>query len=144
MEGVKMSNIIDYLHWRGDLTFRQDEFNEVDNLILSVLCYNDFKGIVPPIGQEGHILLRDAAAKFKKTKDTENLKELPFLKDIPGFLEKAAATRRFGELKLSGYVDQVDIQRIKQFSAMVFTIFDDLHFAAFRGTDDSIAGWKED
>lgn len=139
-----MGNIIDYLNWRGDLTFRQDEFNEVDNLILSVLCYNDFKGIVPPIGEKSHILLRDAAAKFKETKDTENLKELPFLKDIPEFMEKAAATRRFGELKLSGYVDQVDIQRIKQFSAMVFTIFDDLHFAAFRGTDDSIAGWKED
>jgi hypothetical protein len=139
-----MGNIYDYLDWRGDLSFNQDDFNEVDNLVLSVLCYNDFSGIVPAAGESGHILLKDAALRFKETKKTEHLKDLPFLKDIPVFLEKAAATKRFGELKLSGYVDQVDIERVKQFSAMVFTIFDDLHFTAFRGTDDSIAGWKED
>ena len=139
-----MRNINDYLEWRGDLSFRQDGFNEVDNLILSVICYNDFTGIVPAPGESGHVLLRDAATKFKETKKTEHLKDLPFLKDIPLFLEKAAATKRFGNLKLSGYVDQVDIERVKQFSAMIFTIFDNLHFIAFRGTDDSIAGWKED
>jgi hypothetical protein len=139
-----MGNIYDYLDWRGDLSFKQDDFNEVDNLVLSVLCYNDFSGIVPAAGESGHILLKDAALRFKETKTTEHLKDLPFLKDTPVFLERAAATKRFGELKLSGYVDQIDIERAKQFSAMVFTIFDDLHFIAFRGTDDSIAGWKED
>ena len=30
-----MSNLLDYLEWRGDLTFAQAPFNEVDNLILS-------------------------------------------------------------------------------------------------------------
>ena len=33
--GYFMSNIIDYIKWRGDLTFSQDPFNEIDNLILS-------------------------------------------------------------------------------------------------------------
>lgn len=138
-----MRNINDYLDWRGDLDFRQDGFNEVDNLILSVICYNDFKDIVPSPGGTGCVLLKDAASRFREIKNTDHLKDLPFLKDIPSFLEKAAATKRFGELKLSGYVDQVDMERVKQFSAIVFTIYDDLHFIAFRGTDDSLAGWKE-
>lgn len=30
-----MSNLMDYLDWRGDLTFREAPFNEVDNLILA-------------------------------------------------------------------------------------------------------------
>ena len=34
-----MTNILDYLVWRGDLTFSQDPFNEVDSLILSEICY---------------------------------------------------------------------------------------------------------
>ena len=139
-----MANLIDYLKWRGDLSFHQDEFNEVDNLILSVLCYNDFEGIVASPGSDGMVLLKDAARKFKESKDISHIKDLQFLGEIPGFLEKAAGTTRFGSLRLSGYVDQVDLNRVKQFSAMVFTIFDDLHFIAFRGTDNSMAGWKED
>ena len=45
-----MANIEDYLLWRGDLTFEQDEFNLVDNLILAELAYVDFKDIIPAAG----------------------------------------------------------------------------------------------
>ena len=30
-----MANIIDYLNWRGDLSFEVSPFNEVDNYILA-------------------------------------------------------------------------------------------------------------
>ena len=36
-----MGNILDYLDWRGDLTFEQSPFNEVDNLILACFYYLD-------------------------------------------------------------------------------------------------------
>ena len=42
-----MSNILDYLKWRGDLTFSQDSFCDVDNLILSQLVYVELCDIVP-------------------------------------------------------------------------------------------------
>ena len=32
-----MSNVCDYIKWRGDLELSQSEFNEIDNLILSRL-----------------------------------------------------------------------------------------------------------
>ncbi len=34
-----MGNIISYLKWRGDLTFAERPFCEVDNLVLSELAY---------------------------------------------------------------------------------------------------------
>ena len=46
-----MANILDYMDWRGDLSFDISPFNEVDNLILSVLSYLDFEGIVPGSSQ---------------------------------------------------------------------------------------------
>ena len=46
-----MSNLMDYLDWRGDLTFREAPFNEVDNLILAQLVYVEFAGIVPAPGR---------------------------------------------------------------------------------------------
>ena len=48
-----MPTIFDYLDWRGDLTFRNDPLNEVDNLIFSVLSYSDFSGVVPGLGECG-------------------------------------------------------------------------------------------
>ena len=58
-----MANIMDYLDWRGDLSFEVSEFNEVDNLILSELVYVDFTDIVPPT-KEGAVSLKKASKKF--------------------------------------------------------------------------------
>ena len=43
-----MSNLMDYLDWRGDLPLTVSPFNEVDALILAELSFVDFDGIVPP------------------------------------------------------------------------------------------------
>ena len=45
-----MSNVSDYLKWRGDLDFSQAPFNDVDNLILAQIAYVDFTDIVPAPG----------------------------------------------------------------------------------------------
>jgi len=139
-----MGNIKDYLLWRGDLNFSNDDFNEVDNLILSILVYVDFEGIVPSISSGEKILLKDAYKIYSKTKDTSHLKELQFFKDIPEFFMIAAKTNRFGNLYISSYEDQIDDEISKQFAAVVFSMEEDYHFISFRGTDDNLAGWKED
>ena len=47
-----MGGIEDYIKWRGDLTFEQSAFNEVDNLVLSQIAYVDFKNIIPAAGSK--------------------------------------------------------------------------------------------
>ena len=39
------TNILDYLKWRGDLSFLQSPFNDIDSLILSQIIYFPFEGI---------------------------------------------------------------------------------------------------
>ena len=41
-----MSNIISYIKWRGDFSFDQIPFNELDNPILAELSYLDLNEIV--------------------------------------------------------------------------------------------------
>ena len=140
-----MQNIFDYLEWRGDLSFARDGFNEVDNLILSTLAYLKLDGVVPPDAAGGAMKLSAVAEQLTKIYDdpadfTNNL----FLKQIPEFFLKAAQSVRYRDLELSGYVNQVDHGQSKQFSAVVFSINSKQHFIAFRGTDDTLAGWKED
>ena len=59
-----MANLMDYLDWRGDLTFEQAPFNEVDNLILAQLVYVEFEGIVPAPGKEGTVTVEEASEQF--------------------------------------------------------------------------------
>ena len=44
-----MGTLFDYLDWRGDLRFSEAELNEIDGLILSLITYIDFDGIVPTV-----------------------------------------------------------------------------------------------
>ena len=43
---------MDYLKWRGDLTFSQDAFNEVDNLLLSYVAYVNLEELSVGAGEE--------------------------------------------------------------------------------------------
>jgi hypothetical protein len=140
-----MNNILDYLEWRGDLSFEQDPFNEVDNLILSTLAYIDFDGIVSFEVKSGRVVLADIAQKAYDAIDLEApSSKNPFFVQIPGLLCKVAATVRFGRLELSNYINRINFDNSEQFSAIVFSLSNNLHYIAFRGTDDTLIGWKED
>lgn len=59
-----MTNLMDYLDWRGDLTLEISPFNEVDALILAELSFVDFDGIVPPPELGRGLPLCEAAEAF--------------------------------------------------------------------------------
>ncbi len=140
-----MHNIFDYLDWRGDLSFNRDPLNEVDNLIFSVLSYSDFSGVVPGLDKPGSVTLQEAADRIGPAPHevTTNLTR-SFFAALPLLLEKCAQTERFANLELSHYIDRIEFAKAEQFSAVVFSLDEQLHFIAFSGTDDTLAGWKED
>lgn len=140
-----MADISDYLCWRGDITFEQDSFNDVDNLILAQIAYVDFSDIIPAPGIRSQLTLQEAARLFFNKHSIEELKAVnTFIKDVPFFMREAAATDRFKDVILSDYVDMVDDDRQMQFAAFHVHIPDGTIYVTFRGTDDSIAGWRED
>lgn len=101
-----MANILDYLDWRGDLTLAQDPFNEVDNLILAELSFVDFGGIVPgPGGGRAVPLWKAAEAYFAKTEGRPIDMGVLVPNQIPELLRRAAASPRFRDMKLNGFVD---------------------------------------
>jgi hypothetical protein len=140
-----MATLLDYLEWRGDLSFDQDPCNEIDGLILSILSYADFNNLVPQEADSSAPSLAVVAQKFlEQTEETMQKETFPFFKEIPEFLEKVATTRRFGEIIPIGFEDQTDLDKTKQFAAITFMLTPQIHFVAFRGTDTSLVGCKED
>ena len=141
-----MANLLDYLDWRGDLTLEQSPFNEVDNLILAELSFVDFKDIVPAPGAGESVNLREAAeAFFAKFPEGEKIDMGVLVPDaIADMLRKMADSRRSGDMKLNCFVDHLDVGKGEQFAALAVETGDRTLYLSFRGTDDTLAGWKED
>ena len=155
-----MPNVFDYLAWRGDLTFAQSPFNEADSLILCRLAYIPFDGIAPASFVQT-IPLADAAARCLHGAPPQSAIPLPAeagapqegsaepprrfrLADDARLLAVLATSRRFCNARLSGYVNLFDPAAEKQFSALTILLEGELPYVAFRGTDGTLVGWKED
>lgn len=134
-----MANIIDYLKWRGDISFKKNSFNEVDSLILSQLAYMDiisfYKGITI------NKAINDYLNKYS---EEEIIRKYPFTKNFYSFLKNLQTSSRFSNIRIIDYVNKVEERLEKQFSAMIFKLNFNTILIVFRGTDSSIVGWKED
>lgn len=134
-----MPNLYDYLNWRGDLSLKQAPFNDIDALILSRVSYLPFDGIVPESFKEC-ISLGEANAALEAAGDSVHY----MMKADKALLPAAAACPRFSPMLLSGFTNRIDAGLEKQFSAMVIAPGEGRHFISYRGTDNSMVGWKED
>lgn len=141
-----MANISDYLDWRGDIPMSVDPFNEVDNLILAELAYTDFADIVPPPSKEHqYVTLQDACEMFFSMYSEEEIMEKNSTTKVAPFLmKKMIKSKRFESMLLMDYVNEIDEENQTQFSVISFLLPDDTIFVSFRGTDNTIVGWKED
>lgn len=140
-----MADMLDYIEWRGDITFKQSPFNDVDNIIMSQIAYVDFKNIVPDIKERGCITLEEASGIYFKLHDEESLKQVKtFIWQAPFLMRKAANSDRFRNIKLGRYRWVYDEKRQTQFAAFTADLGDGTVYIAYMGTDDTIVGWKED
>lgn len=136
-----MANLFDYLDWRGDLTLTQDGFNPVDGLILSTLAYVVFDHIEPDVDFEKGVSIQKAAKLFSALSEEEKRLRVP---EDEKLLLKLAETQRFGHMKIHDYTESLDREQEEQFAAITVELGNGFWFLGFRGTDYTVAGWKED
>ncbi len=137
-----MGTILDYLREYGDYTFREKPFNEVDSLVLSQFAYLKFGGIAPALGEAGPAVdLPEAAAhpKYDHLYADER-----YRKDNTALFQGMLGSSRFRTTRIFNYVNQIDLETETQFSAVTLRLPDGSHYVAYRGTDETIVGWKED
>lgn len=131
-----MSNINDYLVWRGDIPMiLEAPFNEIDSMILARFSYLLFD----KIDLNEIETMESISNKMKKFKNEEF--NYNGDKDLITNLGKSI---RFKNMKVTDYVKNNDKETEKQFSAITIHISDDEMYLSFLGTDKTILGWKED
>lgn len=133
--------MLEYLKWRGDITFDERDLNEVDALLFSLISYEDFENIL----ENNALTLKEVSDIFFNTYNEEDLRNrVTFTNRSYEILKAAASSQRFGSLILSNYVNEIDDEQDLQFCAMTIEHKNKWKYIVFRGTDDTLVGWKED
>lgn len=164
-----MQNIIEYLKWRGDITFEQQPICEADYLVFAQLAYMPYNGVVS--GEFiPSVTIGEAAAAMKERISADNNRSVISYAQNMLFLQEICNSPRFCELYMCGYINIFSAEKQEQFSAVTFLFPDttapvytytnaDVNeeikaitidtarmsaIIAFRGTDSTLIGWKED
>mgnify|MGYP000887426011 CR=1 FL=1 len=124
-----MSYLPDYITWRGDLPFAADPANDLDTLVMAALSYIDLPAETQVFAQ---------CAKSVPPDDPDD----HFRGECRRLLQQIAKSSRFGALTVRDAVSVLNDEI--QFAAMTVDLPDGTHIIAFRGTDGSLTGWRED
>ena len=136
-----MPNLIDYLEKVKELTFDQEPLNILDKVCINEIGYLTYEKWLTASDLQRTINLHD----YAEGKDLNPDYSFMVTKKRVELAEAMVRSRRFAGLNLSDYHSVLDKEVEKQFAAMIFSLPElDYHQLVFRGTDDSVIGWKED
>ncbi len=137
-----MKNIVDYIREYRDVTFKEHPFNEVDALVLSQFSYLKWEHVIPKLTDNGEgITLSEMSEKML---EAEVFVYERFVEGNRAMWAAMLDSKRFNTMKCN-YLS-MDLNRNLETQFMAFTVFpeDALPVILFRGTDETLLGWKED
>lgn len=135
-----MADMLDYIRWRGDLPFTVSPPNEVDAVIFSTLSYIPFRGRTVFHPEEA-IPFSEAVEEFFSYPEPPN--HIRAQRDLD-LLKAAGESVRFGNTRITEYRPKFIKEQDTQFAGVTFLLDDGSLFVTFRGTDNTLVGWKED
>ena len=127
--------------------FGELAFSNVDSLVLSELSYMRLPGLVPAFGEAKSVatvpirdLLRAESYDEMFVSNSSEMNDYRL-----SLLRAVCESPRFRRLRVGEYAERLDEGEQQQFAAMTFDLGADFGlYVAFRGTDGTLVGWKED
>lgn len=140
-----MNDVLDYIYWRGDLTFEQDPLNEIDALIFSEFSYIDFNVLDEERLLSGQLTIQEAANLWDKADQTAFMPSGYLLHEQAyEALTLAGNSTRFKDVLIAKDIKRLSVEDESQFGVTAFHHNDFPLFIAFEGTDLKSIAWKED
>ena len=141
-----MGNLITYVQQYGAQTFEDKSLTDIDVLVLTEIAYLPFDEIVPKsFDVTEAISLEQLGKEFETIKEKEH-ENNPFMitSERIELLEVVSKSQRYKEIKVFGFMNDIDDERTKQFAAVCYQWEEENRWIIFRGTDETLIGWKED
>ena len=141
-----MGNLITYVQQYEAQTFQEKSVTDIDILVLTEIAYLPFDEIVSSSFEEkAAISLNQLGKEFEIIKEKEH-ENNPFMitKERIQLLDVVSKSQRYKDIKVFGFMNDIDDELTKQFAAVCYQWEEESRWIIFRGTDESLTGWKED
>ena len=143
-----MSNIYDYIDKDCDSSFGDVPFCEVDALVFAWLSYFEIEELHNTGYSCYNLTLQELVMAAEKIlgdiQEPDRLGKLVSSSTGAWMLKKVSKKTRFKRVRIGDFKTITDFEKNIQFSATTYVLDNDVKVVAFRGTDTSVAGWKED
>ena len=141
-----MGNLITYVQQYEAQIFQEKSVTDIDILVLTEIAYLPFDEIVSSSFEEkAAISLNQLGKEFEIIKEKEH-ENNPFMitKERIQLLDVVSKSQRYKDIKVFGFMNDIDDELTKQFAAVCYQWEEESRWIIFRGTDESLTGWKED
>ncbi len=141
-----MKNMLDYIKEFGHVSFEERAFSEIDALVLTELEYLPLEKVVPSDENGENFVTVKEIAEYMQEHKQELFDENPMMitQERHEVSQVIADAPRFQSLKFFGVVSVWDKDTTKQFAAITVEVEPSVRLVVFKGTDDTLIGWKED
>ena len=141
-----MKNMLDYIKEFGHVSFEERAFSEIDALVLTELEYLPLEKVVPSDENGENFVTVKEIAEYMQEHKQELFAENPMMmtEERHEVSQVIADAPRYQSLKFFGVVSEWDKDTTKQFAAVTVEVEPSVRLVVFRGTDDTLIGWKED
>ncbi len=141
-----MKNMLDYIKEFGHVSFEERAFSEIDALVLTELEYLPLEKVVPSDENGETFVTAKDIAEYMNEHKQELFDENPMMmtEERHEVSQVIADAPRFQSLKFFGVVSVWDKDTTKQFAAVTVEVEPSVRLVVFRGTDETLIGWKED
>ena len=141
-----MKNMLDYIKEFGHVSFEERAFSEIDALVLTELEYLPLEKVVPSDENGENFVTVKEIAEYMQEHKQELFDENPMMitQERHEVSQVIADAPRFQSLKFFGVVSVWDKDTTKQFAAVTVEVEPSVRLVVFRGTDETLIGWKED
>lgn len=141
-----MKNMLDYIKEFGNVSFEERAFSEIDALVLTELEYLPLEKVVPSDENGENFVTVKEIAEYMQEHKQELFDENPMMitQERHEVSQVIADAPRFQSLKFFGVVSVWDKDTTKQFAAVTVEVEPSVRLVVFRGTDETLIGWKED
>ena len=141
-----MKNMLDYIKEFGHVSFEERAFSEIDALVLTELEYLPLEKVVPSDENGENFVTVKEIAEYMQEHKQELFDENPMMitEERHEVSQVIVDAPRFQSLKFFGVVSVWDKDTTKQFAAVTVEVEPSVRLVVFRGTDETLIGWKED
>lgn len=140
-----MANANKFIQDYGDISFTEKPFCDADNVALCRMFYTPIEKVAPNNFSDEPMAFDEVCNRMYAYNGYKHKAVgLILTKGISVSLMEMSRCRRYAEMKVVACTETFRAKPAVQFGAATLILPDGTIVVLFRGTDDTLAGWKED